>query len=202
MALLMALNRKMYRASSRTKDANFSLDGLVGFDIHGKTVAVVGCGKVTLLFVAIVMVFVFVCVCVRVFLFSPVDFVFVLPCCGVVVCVFFVRLFRAVVDTAACSAERDGTGTCILPLFVLLWYDGVLWQFCFYLYCCYVDVPILSPLGGGLVVSWYDTTVLCVVFRAYSGVSFCPTYPMVHYPLKNGPAEGGPAEGGSAEPSA
>lgn len=45
-ALLMALNRKMSRASARTNDANFSLDGLVGFDVHGKTVAVVGCGRV------------------------------------------------------------------------------------------------------------------------------------------------------------
>eukprot|EP00752_Nemacystus_decipiens_P002468 g2324.t1 len=45
-ALLMALNRKMSRASARTNDANFSLDGLVGFDVHGKTVAVVGCGKI------------------------------------------------------------------------------------------------------------------------------------------------------------
>ena len=45
-ALLMALNRKVHRASTRTKDANFSLDGLVGFDLHGKTVAVVGCGRV------------------------------------------------------------------------------------------------------------------------------------------------------------
>lgn len=45
-ALLMALNRKVHRASARTKDANFSLDGLVGFDLHGKTVTVVGCGKV------------------------------------------------------------------------------------------------------------------------------------------------------------
>lgn len=45
-ALMMALNRKVHRASSRTKDANFSLDGLVGFDLYGKTVGVVGCGKV------------------------------------------------------------------------------------------------------------------------------------------------------------
>ena len=42
----MALNRKVHRASARTKDANFALDGLVGFDLHGKTVTVVGCGKV------------------------------------------------------------------------------------------------------------------------------------------------------------
>ncbi|CAM9770698.1 unnamed protein product [Ascophyllum nodosum] len=45
-ALLMALNRKVHRAATRTKDANFSLDGLVGFDLHGKTVAVVGCGRI------------------------------------------------------------------------------------------------------------------------------------------------------------
>eukprot|EP00903_Cladosiphon_okamuranus_P019710 g18112.t1 len=45
-ALLMALNRKMSRASARTHHANFSLDGLVGFDVHGKTVAVVGCGRI------------------------------------------------------------------------------------------------------------------------------------------------------------
>ncbi|CAM9665847.1 unnamed protein product [Scytosiphon promiscuus] len=45
-ALLMALNRKMARASARTSDANFSLDGLVGFDVHGKTAAVVGCGRI------------------------------------------------------------------------------------------------------------------------------------------------------------
>ncbi|CAN0230435.1 unnamed protein product [Pylaiella littoralis] len=45
-ALLMTLNRKMSRASARTHDANFSLDGLAGFDIHGKTVAVVGCGRI------------------------------------------------------------------------------------------------------------------------------------------------------------
>lgn len=46
-ALLMALNRKMSRAIARTNDANFSLDGLVGFDVHGKTIAVVGCGRVS-----------------------------------------------------------------------------------------------------------------------------------------------------------
>lgn len=45
-ALLMALNRQTSRASARTHDANFSLDGLCGFDVNGKTVAVVGCGRV------------------------------------------------------------------------------------------------------------------------------------------------------------
>lgn len=45
-ALLLALNRKLPRAVARVKDLNFSLNGLVGFDIHGKTVGVVGTGKI------------------------------------------------------------------------------------------------------------------------------------------------------------
>ncbi|MDE1170879.1 MAG: 2-hydroxyacid dehydrogenase [Verrucomicrobium sp.] len=46
MALLLALNRKLPRAYNRTRDGNFSLDGLVGFDLHGKTVGVVGLGRI------------------------------------------------------------------------------------------------------------------------------------------------------------
>lgn len=45
-ALIMALNRKLYRAYNRVRDDNFSLDGLLGFDLHGKTVGVVGTGKI------------------------------------------------------------------------------------------------------------------------------------------------------------
>src|SRR3954447_11607202 len=45
-ALLLALNRKIPRASNRVRDANFSLNGLVGFDLHGKTAGVVGTGKI------------------------------------------------------------------------------------------------------------------------------------------------------------
>lgn len=46
-SLLMAVNRKTHIASVRVKMANFSLDsGLLGFDIHGKTVAVMGTGKI------------------------------------------------------------------------------------------------------------------------------------------------------------
>ncbi len=45
-ALLLALNRKLPRASNRVRDSNFSLEGLVGFDLHGKTVGVVGTGKI------------------------------------------------------------------------------------------------------------------------------------------------------------
>eukprot|EP00611_Tribonema_gayanum_P008787 TRINITY_DN1841_c0_g2_i2.p1 TRINITY_DN1841_c0_g2~~TRINITY_DN1841_c0_g2_i2.p1 ORF type:complete len:511 (-),score=142.39 TRINITY_DN1841_c0_g2_i2:352-1884(-) len=45
-ALLMALNRKLYKAIPRVHDFNFTLDGLSGFDMHGKTVGVVGTGKI------------------------------------------------------------------------------------------------------------------------------------------------------------
>src|SRR5687768_16139645 len=40
-ALLLALNRKIPRASNRVHDLNFSLSGLVGFDLHGKTAGIV-----------------------------------------------------------------------------------------------------------------------------------------------------------------
>ena len=46
-ALLMSVNRKIHRASNRVKMANFTLDaGLMGMDIHGKTVGVMGTGKI------------------------------------------------------------------------------------------------------------------------------------------------------------
>lgn len=45
-ALLLALNRKIPRASNRVRDLNFSLTGLVGFDLHGKTAGIVGTGKI------------------------------------------------------------------------------------------------------------------------------------------------------------
>ncbi|WP_215226405.1 2-hydroxyacid dehydrogenase [Echinicola shivajiensis] len=45
-ALMLALNRKLPRAHHRIRDLNFSLDGLVGFDMEGKTVGVVGTGKI------------------------------------------------------------------------------------------------------------------------------------------------------------
>lgn len=45
-ALLLALNRKIIRANHRVRDLNFSLDGLIGFDLHGKTVGVIGTGKI------------------------------------------------------------------------------------------------------------------------------------------------------------
>ena len=44
--LLLTLNRKIHRAYNRVRDLNFSLSGLVGFDIHGKTAGIVGTGKI------------------------------------------------------------------------------------------------------------------------------------------------------------
>jgi D-lactate dehydrogenase len=45
-ALLLALNRKIPRANNRVHDLNFSLNGLVGFDLHGKTAGLVGTGRI------------------------------------------------------------------------------------------------------------------------------------------------------------
>ena len=44
--LIMLLNRKLYRAYNRMREDNFELNGLLGFDIYGKTVGVVGTGKI------------------------------------------------------------------------------------------------------------------------------------------------------------
>jgi D-lactate dehydrogenase len=44
--LLLTLNRKIHRAYNRVREHNFSLNGLVGFDLHGKTVGIVGTGKI------------------------------------------------------------------------------------------------------------------------------------------------------------
>ncbi|MCG9543646.1 2-hydroxyacid dehydrogenase [Vibrio sp. Isolate33] len=46
--MMMCLNRKLHKAYQRTRDANFSLEGLVGFNFHGKTVGVIGSGKIGL----------------------------------------------------------------------------------------------------------------------------------------------------------
>lgn len=46
MGMLLVLNRKLHKAYIRTRDFNFSLNGLVGFDIHGKTIGVIGTGKI------------------------------------------------------------------------------------------------------------------------------------------------------------
>lgn len=44
--LMLALNRKLHRAHNRVREGNFSLEGLLGFDMHGKTVGIVGTGKI------------------------------------------------------------------------------------------------------------------------------------------------------------
>ena len=53
MALLLTLNRKIHRAYNRTKEHNFSLNGLTGFDLYGKTMRVIGTGKIGRVFVHI-----------------------------------------------------------------------------------------------------------------------------------------------------
>ncbi len=45
-ALMLALNRKLVKAHNRIREMNFSLDGLTGFDMHGKTVGIIGTGKI------------------------------------------------------------------------------------------------------------------------------------------------------------
>ena len=45
-ALMLALNRKTHRAYNRVREGNFALDGLVGFDLHGKTAGIVGTGRI------------------------------------------------------------------------------------------------------------------------------------------------------------
>lgn len=47
-ALILALNRKIYRAYNRVREANFALEGLLGFDLASRTVGVVGTGRIGL----------------------------------------------------------------------------------------------------------------------------------------------------------
>ncbi|MCR5233078.1 MAG: 2-hydroxyacid dehydrogenase [Lachnospiraceae bacterium] len=53
MALLLTSIRRIHKSYIRTKDFNFSLNGLMGFDLHGKTVGVVGTGKIGRVFIDI-----------------------------------------------------------------------------------------------------------------------------------------------------
>lgn len=52
-ALLLTLNRKLHKSYIRVREGNFSLEGLVGFDLHGKTVGVIGTGKIGKAFIRI-----------------------------------------------------------------------------------------------------------------------------------------------------
>lgn len=53
LALLLTLVRKTHKAYIRTRDYNFSLNGFVGFDLHGKTLGVIGTGKIGMAFIEI-----------------------------------------------------------------------------------------------------------------------------------------------------
>ncbi|MBQ3006444.1 MAG: 2-hydroxyacid dehydrogenase [Clostridia bacterium] len=53
LALLLTLVRKTHKAYIRTRDSNFSLNGFVGFDLHGKTLGVIGTGKIGMAFIEI-----------------------------------------------------------------------------------------------------------------------------------------------------
>ncbi|AWL11840.1 D-lactate dehydrogenase [Saliniradius amylolyticus] len=46
LALILTLNRKLHKAYNRIKEGNFSLDGLMGFNLHGKTVGIIGTGRI------------------------------------------------------------------------------------------------------------------------------------------------------------
>lgn len=52
-ALMLTLNRKTHKASARVRDGNFSINGLLGFDMHGKTAGIIGTGKIARCLIAI-----------------------------------------------------------------------------------------------------------------------------------------------------
>jgi len=53
LALILALNRKTHRAYNRIRDGNFSIDGLLGFDLHSSTIGIIGTGKIGVVFATI-----------------------------------------------------------------------------------------------------------------------------------------------------
>ncbi|MFM2433029.1 MAG: hypothetical protein RLZZ511_4243 [Cyanobacteriota bacterium] len=52
-ALILMLNRRLYRAYNRVRDDNFALEGLLGFDLHGSTIGIIGTGKIGMVFAQI-----------------------------------------------------------------------------------------------------------------------------------------------------
>lgn len=53
LGMLLTLNRRIHQAYNRTREFNFSLNGLTGFDLHGKTIGVVGTGKIGRVFMEV-----------------------------------------------------------------------------------------------------------------------------------------------------
>jgi D-lactate dehydrogenase len=51
--LIMTLNRKLHRAYNRVREGNFSLEGLLGFDLHGRTIGIIGTGTIGRVFAQI-----------------------------------------------------------------------------------------------------------------------------------------------------
>lgn len=52
-ALILALNRRIHRAFNRTREGDFSLHGLTGFDLHGKNIGIIGGGQIGMVFARI-----------------------------------------------------------------------------------------------------------------------------------------------------
>ncbi len=53
LALIMTLNRKIHKAYNRTRDGNFTLNGLLGTDLHGKTAGIIGTGRIAKILIGI-----------------------------------------------------------------------------------------------------------------------------------------------------
>jgi D-lactate dehydrogenase len=53
LALMLTLNRKTHKAYNRTREGNFALNGLMGFDMHGKTAGIIGTGKIAKILIQI-----------------------------------------------------------------------------------------------------------------------------------------------------
>lgn len=53
MGMILALNRKIHKAYVRTREGNFSISGLMGFDLHGKTAGIIGAGKIAQILIKI-----------------------------------------------------------------------------------------------------------------------------------------------------
>ncbi len=57
LALILTLNRRTHRAFNRVREGNFALDGLLGFDLHGRTCGVIGTGKIGAIFSRLMVAF-------------------------------------------------------------------------------------------------------------------------------------------------